>query len=69
MQTTSIIKPKKSVPLTAGELKALNNLVDRIGMIEATFTVRVSREVLTRVLLVGSASERTITTIRQNLPK
>lgn len=69
MQTETIIKPKKSMPLSSKEIQALNDLVNRVGMIEATFVVRVSRETLTRVLLVGSGSEKTITAIRKNLPK
>lgn len=66
METT--IKPKKSVALTEAEWQELKNMVSDIGADAVSFDLRVNRMTLERLLLVGSASEKTINTIRQNLP-
>lgn len=59
-------KPKKSVSLTRDELKKLRRYVKGQSQTKAALSLGVGREVLLRVLLVGSGSEETINILRNS---
>lgn len=61
-------KPKRSVSLNEAEINKINNLISEKGILEVSFSLRVARDTLTRVLQFGSGAEKTILKIRQNLP-
>lgn len=68
MATT--ITSKKSEALTEKEIQELKDFRNRFDTAtEAAIQLRISREVLLRVLLAGSGSPKTIKTIRASLKR
>lgn len=68
MSLQTISRPKKSVKLTEKEMTAFKKFLKNKTWFQSSMELQISREVLARVLSNGSGSEKTINTLRQNLP-
>lgn len=68
MQSTQTVSKRKSSPLKTAELTKLKRFVSKqTSVTEAAELIGVPRNVLDRVLLVGSGSPENITIIRTHL--
>lgn len=65
----AINRPKRSIKLEPEELKRLRSFLKTKTPLEASLELQVYRETLIRVSKFGSGAEKTIKTIRENLPK
>lgn len=65
----AINRPKRSIKLEPDELKQLRKYLSKKTPLEASMELQVYRETLIRVSKFGSGAEKTIKTIRENLPK
>ena len=65
MDTTTTVKKRRSVRLSNDEHKSLRSFIKRFDTLtEASEAIGISREVLTRVQILGSSSPDTIEKIR-----
>lgn len=65
-----IIKPKRSISLSTDEINALNHLrINFTTEVEMALKIGIDRNVLSRVILVGSGSESTVSKIRKFLKR
>ncbi len=68
MEATTTRKPQRSVPLTSMEVKALKKMRDGYETeVDAALAIGIDRNVLNRIIMVKSGSEKYIAKVREYL--